>query len=124
MGVSIEERGAARKVTAVAARPVVRAEEFVQQVPVAVLDVDEVESGFGCEDRRVDVRAREFVEFVVGEELRVARVDACVEERVPVRDTGLGISEGARPPAGVGELQSRDLLGGQQGAERGEIVDG
>ena len=55
------------KVAAVAAGPVDRAEQLVQEVAVAVLDVDEVEPGLGGEHGGVDVALDQRVELVVGQ---------------------------------------------------------
>ena len=50
--------GAAGEVAAVAAGPVVGAQQLVEQVAVAVLHVDEVEAGLVGEHGGVDVAAR------------------------------------------------------------------
>ena len=49
------------------ARSIDRAEQLVEQVPVAVLHVDEVEARVGREHGRVDVGLDELVELVVRE---------------------------------------------------------
>ncbi len=105
-----QEQRAPRQVAAVPPRAVVTAEKFVQEVAVAVLDVDEVEPGLVGEDRGVDVARGEFVELVVGEQLGVAGADAFVEKGVAVRDTRRGHAVGSGPATGVGELQSADLV--------------
>ena len=73
-----QERGAVLERPAVGAGPVDRAEQLVEEVAVAVLDVDEVEPGVGGEHGGVDVGRDERVEVVVGEERCVVRADTRV----------------------------------------------
>ena len=74
---------------AVRAGPVDRAEQLVEQVAVAVLDVDEVEACVRREDSCRDVRLDELVEVVVGEHDRCLGRDPSVEHRMVVSDQWL-----------------------------------
>ena len=72
------------------AGPRVRAEELVQQIAVAMLQVHEVRAHVPRELRRADEVLDEPLNLVVGEDLRVARdLELRVENRMPERDTRL-----------------------------------
>ena len=74
---------------AVCPRAVDRAEELVEEVAVAMLDVDEVEPGVGGEGGGVDVGGDERVEVVVGQDRGGIGADALIEHRMVVGDAGL-----------------------------------
>ena len=112
------------QIAAEAAGATVSAEEFVQEVAVAVFHVDEVEPRLMSEHGSIDVSHHEFVEFVVAENCRLRRADAFVEDRMFVRRPWRGYAVGAGPAAGMCELQARDLVGCEQRAQCGELVDG
>ncbi len=75
------------EVTAEPTGAVVTGEQFVEQVPVAVLDIDELEPGMLGKHPRNDVVLGEFVEFVVGEHGVGIGSDAAVEQWMRVRSS-------------------------------------
>ena len=66
-----------------------RAQQFVEEVAVAVLHVDEVEASVGGKCSGVRIGVDQLVEVVVREDDRGLRCDAFVEYRVVVRDPRL-----------------------------------
>ena len=118
-----EERCAPTQVTTEATLPVVAAEEFVEQVTVAVLDVDEVETRLLCEHGGRDVPLGQLVEFIVAEHRLRVDADSRVEHRVGVGGPRQRRATGTRPATRVGELQAAHLRGIEQLAELGDLVD-
>ncbi len=128
-----EEPGPAVEVAAVATGSLVRREELVQEVAMAVLHVDEVEARLGRDARGRRVGPDQVVEPRVRDDVRVGRADGAVEQRMAVRDLWCRWAGGARPAARMGELQPDEWLGpvvgrgrvtGEQlGAQRGEVAD-
>ena len=84
-------------------------EQFVQQVAVAMLDVDEVEARALGDDRGRDEVADEIVELRVGEDLD--RADTPVEERMRVGALRLRGALGPRPAPRMRELQPDEAIG-------------
>jgi hypothetical protein len=97
------------QITSVPAVAVVSRQQFVQQVAVAVLDVDEVEPGLPGEHGGVHVVLGEPVEFVVGQHRCGVDADAAVEQRVRVGRPRQRRSVGSRPAPRVRELQTAHL---------------
>ena len=97
-----QEGRAAVQVAAVLTRAIHRGEQLVQQVTVAVLDVDEVEPGVCREHRRVGEPLDQVVEFAVREHLRRSGTDAGVENRVLVGRARLGRAVEGVPSARSG----------------------
>ena len=67
----------------------------MQQVAVAVLHVDEVESGFAGHHCGVDEESDEVVEFVIADQVGVTGAHATIEERMAIRDARGGGAEGS-----------------------------
>ena len=74
---------------AVGAGPVDRTEQLVEQVAVAVLDVNEVEACVLGEDSCLDVRPDQPIEVVVREHDGCVGCDPSVEHRMVVGDQWL-----------------------------------
>ncbi len=119
---------------AVGARPVDRAEQLVEQVAVAVLDVDEVEAGVGGERRPPRRRRATSSSRSSSERTRCVGGDPSVEHRVVVGDQRLRRAGRAGPAPGMRELQPDDqavvasvrgdVRIDELGAQRREVVDG
>ena len=91
------------------ARPIDRPEQFVEQVPVAVLHVDEVEARVGREHRRIDVGARRARR---GRRPRARRSPSAATRRsstgMVVRDQRLRRAGRPGPTPGMRELEADD----------------
>ena len=94
-------------------------EQFVQQVAVAVLHVDEVEPGVGRQHRGVDEALRQRVELVVVEQADVVGPDAGVQHGWRVDDPRRRRTERPAPAARVRELQADDEVIGAAVGVRG-----
>src|SRR5690606_2902839 len=93
-----EETGAILKRPAVPARPFVSAEELVEEVAMAMLDVHEVGPGIPCDARRPHVLADQIVEFSVAEDLVIAcHSEALVEQWMSKRHPRFGSFLVSRP---------------------------
>ena len=92
-----EEFGPPVEVTAEAPVSVIAGEELVEQVAVAVLDVDEVEARLLREHGGGDVALGQFVELVVAEHRLRVDADARVEHRVGVGGPRQWHAFGTRP---------------------------
>ena len=105
--IGAQEAGAVLEAAAVAARPVVAAEELVAEVAVAVLHVHELEPGPLREHGGPHVVVGQAVEVLVGQDPHAAG-EAPVEDRVGEGDERLRPVPGARArvAAGVGDLQA------------------
>ena len=109
-----DEARAAVEVAAVAAVARAGAEQFVQQVGVALLDVDEVEADVAREHRGFDEAILELLELVVGDQ--VARDVRTASIAAPCCAM---IGAGVRPAAGVRELHADEEAVGRCRSARG-----
>ncbi len=110
-----DEAGAVLERAAVLTRAGECAEEFMQQVAVAMLDVDEIGAAIGGDLRGLGVVLDETFQVVIGQNLLAAGdVEFLVEDRVMVRNTGLPLLlvVGTAEAAGVGELETDDEVVG------------
>src|SRR6185503_20126518 len=109
------DAGAVLEAAAVFAGPRVRAEKFVQQVTVAMLEVHEVRADLGRNLRRAHVALDEFLDLAVTENLRVAcDVELLVENRMTIghaRFPALLVIRSAEASR-VGELKTYDQIVG------------
>ncbi len=100
--------GERRPAPAPAALP--RAEEFVEQVAVAVFHVDEVEASRLRERGRPGERLDQRIDLVIREHRSVVGdADTAIEQRMPLRDARAPAARlGDRPAAAVRELETDD----------------
>ncbi len=109
------------------------AEQLVQQVAVAVLDVDEVEARFGSQHGGVGVRRDELVEVAVRQHDGRVDGDTLIEHGVVECELRLRRAGRTRPAAGMRQLQTDDEIIGiavhadvrvhQIGTQRSQVAD-
>ena len=108
-----QDAGAVLERAAELARTRVGAEEFMQEVAVAMLDVHEVGPAVPGHAGGLDVAADQLLDVGVGQHLVVRRhVELLVEDRVAVGYAGFPAFLVMRPAeaAGVGELEADDQV--------------
>ena len=109
LGDPAQEAGAVLEGAAELPRPREARQQLVAQVPVAVLDVDEVESRLAGDAGAGDVELDQTVQFLVRDRLLAgADPEPAVQDRVAVGDDRLRavLAEGPAEPPGVGQLQA------------------
>ena len=117
------EAGATGEVAAVSAGSVERTQQFVTEIAMACLHIDEVEAGLSSEYGALHEQRNQIIELTIGQQRGLARFAGGVEQRMPVRRARRRRSLGLCPSAGVRELKTDDLTVFEQLAELGELPD-
>ena len=119
-----QEVRAAVEIAAVTTGPVVGAEQLVQQVAVAVLDVDEVEAGLRGPARRASTyspassSSSSSLSTLAASAPTRASSNGC---SYAVRGSGVAVWSGVA--TGVRQLHAGDLVRREQVPQRGDVVD-
>lgn len=84
-----EKAGAVLERTAIGTGAVIRRQEFMPEITVRVFDVDEIESGFLRDDRRLDEMPDDLPDLLVRHDIRGVVAEFFIQKRMRICGFGL-----------------------------------